>query len=158
MTHDMNQNLINLNFTRIGTIDFSDGSPKFVPDKENDLCSAPVVYVFCSESETSLEVFYVGKAGKGIKSRMDQHRGGFIKKEAESKKHSLGDALRKRKEKVIQIWVRRGGDVKFKIIENVELTLPDLDLLELGLIDLLRRSYGQTLVNKGDMISRGGVP
>jgi hypothetical protein len=158
MSNDMFKNLRRFQLEKVGTIDFSDGTPVYCSINIGDPAhETPAVYLFCSRQLDWLEIFYVGKAGKGIRKRMEQHRGGFIKRRAEGKKHNLGDALSNRIQAnhTIEIWLRRAGTLNFKIIDDTLVTLPDLDMLELGLIKLLRDEHSQPLVNKGDMISRG---
>ena len=155
------QNLTDLSLTRVGSFKVTDNGLVpicFLAMAENEKAK-PCAYVFCVEKKENgaLEVFYVGKAGKGITERMNQHHHGFMDKKLKNKKHTLGDALRKRQSHDIHIWARQSGDVEFEITKTNKLNLPDLDLLELGLIELLRSSYDQPLVNKGDIISRGGV-
>ena len=153
------QSLEELSLTLVGSFAVKDDGLlpiSFSAAAENN--RDPCAYVFCVEKDNNaLEVFYVGKAGKGIKERMNQHHHGFMDRKLKNKKHTLGDALRERQDHTIQIWARRSGRVEFKITETLQLSLPDLDLLELGLIESLRNSYHQPLANKGDMLSRRGV-
>ena len=78
-----------VSFTHLHSLGFSashkitldaDGEPRFVALEGGSGSESPAVYVWVAHKpgDDAGAVLYVGKAGKGVKRRLDQHQNGFI--------------------------------------------------------------------------------
>jgi len=89
MTEDKFKELIDkYGFKRYADIvDSNDGRAKF--DNVEPSCTGfGYVYLWVEESNNDVKVVYVGKAGKSMEKRCDQHRGGFNGGSKTGERHS----------------------------------------------------------------------